>query len=159
MNIEDLIRAANPVTASDVAAGDSPHARRTLARILTEHADPGAGGRGRLARPRKRRTLFAVGLAAIAAGATAAVLVVPAAPREVPRKPPAAAPGVRAATLHPPKAELTSARQVLLTAAAHVHSGPASGAYWRVQMISGTNWPGGTKAHPYDITVSTGYDQ
>ncbi len=34
VNIEDLIRAANPVTASDVAAGDSPHARRTLARIL-----------------------------------------------------------------------------------------------------------------------------
>lgn len=159
MNIEDLIRAANPVTASDVAAGDSPHARRTLARILTEHADPGAGGRGRLARPRRRRTLSAVGLAAIAAGATAAVLVVPAVPREAPRKPPAAAPGVRAATLHPPKAELTSARQVLLTAAAHVLSGPTSGAYWRVQVISGTNWPGGTKAHPYDITVSTGYDQ
>ena len=44
MNIEDLIRAANPVKAGDVAAGDSPHARRTLARILvsTPTRAPGA---------------------------------------------------------------------------------------------------------------------
>jgi hypothetical protein len=34
MNIETLIREANPVATSDLAAGDSPHARRVLARIL-----------------------------------------------------------------------------------------------------------------------------
>jgi len=156
MNIEDLIREANPVRASDVAAGDSPQAQRTRTQILTGHSSPSARVRGR---PRRRRTLFAIGLAVIIAGATTAGLVVSAVPGGAPRKPPAAAPSRGAATVHPVKGELTSARQVLLTAAAHVPSSPVSGAYWRVQVISGTIWPGGTEAHPYDITVSTGYDQ
>lgn len=156
MNIEDLIREANPVRASDVATGASPHARRALAQILTDHADPAADGRGR---PRWRGRLFPVGLAAMAAAATAAALVVSAAPREAPLKHPGAATRVRASTVHPVKGEFTSARQVLLSAAAHVLSSPASGAYWRVQAISGTIWPGGTRDHPYDISVATSYDQ
>jgi hypothetical protein len=152
MSIEDVIREANPVRASSVARGDSPHAQRALARILTEHADPSAQGRSRRARLGRKRTLFTAGLAVMAAGATAAALVY-AVPREAPRKPPSAA------TAHPTTGEPTTARQVLLTAAAHVLSGPTTGTYWRVQVISGTIWPGGTKAHPYDISVATGYDQ
>jgi hypothetical protein len=152
MNIEEVIREANPARASDVAAGDSLQAQRTLAQILTGHADPTSQGRSRHVSRGRKRTLFTAGLAAMAAVATTAVLV-PAAPREAPRKPP----GATAA--HPKNGEPTTARQVLLTAAAHVISGPTTGAYWRVQVISGTIWPGGTKADPYDISVATGYDQ
>jgi hypothetical protein len=162
MNIEDLIREANPVSNSDMAAGDSPHAQRALARILAERAGPGTGGRSQRSRRARKRALLTVGVAAMAAGATAAALVLTA-PREAPRKPPGAAPRVRATTTHPAKGEPTTARQVLLTAAANVLSGPTTspttGAYWRVHVISGNIWPGGTKAHPYDISVATGYDQ
>jgi hypothetical protein len=163
MNIEDLIRRANPVQASDVPAGDSPPARRALAQILTDHSGGGAPRRSRGARQGTRRTLFTVGVAATAAAATAAILV-SAVPREAPRKPPRAAPTTPAVTVHPTKGHPTkggptTARQVLLTAAAHVLSSPTTGAYWRVQMISGNIWPGGTKAHPYDISVANSYDQ
>jgi len=114
------------------------------------------------ARPHRRRKLFTAGLAALAAGATAAALVF-AVPREAPRearpKPAGATPHASATTVHPPNAGPATAREVLLTAAAHVLASRATGAYWRVQVVSGTIWPGGTKAHPYDISVATGYDQ
>lgn len=168
MNIEDLIREANPVPACALDAADSPHAQRVLARILQDDSDLAAGHEGRLAqrsRPRSRRfrkrSLIVAGLAAALAGATAAVLVV-AGPGPSHRAPPAAgrAPnGPAAPNGHQPAGELTSARQVLLTAAAHVASGPATGKYWRLQAIAGKTWPGGTKAHPYDISVSVRYDQ
>lgn len=163
MNIENLIREANPVSTSDMAAGDSPHAQRALARILAERAGPGAGSRSQRTRRARKRALFTVGVAALAAAVTAAVLV-SAAPREAPRKPPGAAPHVHATATHPAKGEpAQTARQVLLTAAANVlngpTTGPTTGAYWRVHVISGVIWPGGTKAHPYDISVVAGYDQ
>jgi hypothetical protein len=163
MNIDDLIRQANPVKAGNVPAGDSPPARRTLAQILTDHSDGGAPRRSRGARQGRRRTLIMGGVAAIAAAATAAALAWPA-PREAPHKPPGAAPSVPATvahptTTHPTSGGPTTARQVLLTAAAHVLNSPTTGTYWRVQVTSGVIWPGGTEAHPYDITVATGYDQ
>jgi hypothetical protein len=155
MNIEDLIREANPVRASDVAAGDSPHAQRALARILTGHNDPGATDPGRRARRGRRRALFTAGVAAAAAGATAAVLV-SAAPG-APHRPATAAP--RPGRPHPRAARPLTARQVLLSAAAHVAGGPVSGKYWRVRMVSGISIPGGTKANPYDISLTTSADQ
>ena len=163
MNIEDLIRDANPVSTSDLATGDSPHAQRSLARILAERAGPGAGSRSRRTRRARKRALFTVGVAALAAAVTAAV-VVSAAPREAPRKPPGAAPRTHATTAHRAKREpAQTARQVLLTAAANVlngpTTGPTTGAYWRVHVITGIIWPAGTKANPYDISVAGSYDQ
>src|SRR5262249_58495514 len=72
MNIEDLIREANPVRASDVAAGDSARAQRTLERILGQ---PGAADRGRRSGRGRKRTMLTVGLAFTAAGAMVAVLL------------------------------------------------------------------------------------
>ena len=115
--------------------------------------------------PGRRRKLFTAGLAVLAAGATAAALVF-AVPREAPRKRADATPSADATphasaptTVHPPRGEPATAREVLLTAAAHVLASRTTGAYWRVQVVSGTIWPGGTRAHPYDISVATGYDQ
>jgi len=112
MNIEDLIREANPVRPGDVADATSPKAQRTLARILQQDALPGeVNGRARgthgpsvyryrhsrhgpSPRSRKRR-LIMTGVAAVAAGAAAAGLLLavpgPARPRT-----PTAVPGSKA---------------------------------------------------------------
>jgi hypothetical protein len=168
MNIEDLIREANPVRTSDLDAGDSPRAQRTLARILAVH--PGArrtrGRRRPLGRaevrggPRSRRrrkqALTTAGLAAAAAGIAAGLVL--AAPGASHR--PGSGPGsAHPRTARPRTAEFTTARQVLLSAAAHVTGAPTTGRYWRVQEISGLTFPGGTKAHPYDISLDISYDQ
>jgi hypothetical protein len=151
MDIEDLIREANPIQTSDLPAGDSPPAQRALAQILQARAPrPPAGpahGRSRSPRRARKRTLIMAGLAVAAAGATAAAVVL-------------AAPGTASAPpAHATPSQLATARQVLLTAAAHVAGAPATGRYWRVQAITGYTWPGGTKAHPYDISLATSYDQ
>jgi hypothetical protein len=99
--------------------------------------------------------MLTVGLAFTAAGAMVAVLL-SAAPGHAPR------PAHRAASAPPSRAgtaQLPTARQVLLTAAAHVTSAPATGRYWRVREIAGLTFPGGTKAHPYDISLDTTFDQ
>ncbi len=168
MNIENLIRAANPVRTSDLDGGDSPRARRVLARILQDSArstapnsamgpgfDRGRAAAGRGRRHRRKRTLLTIGLAAAAAGATAAglLLAVPGAAQH-PLHGPAPAPGA-----HPSTAQLATARQVLLTAAANVASTPTTGRYWEIQAVTGINIPGGTKAHPYDITLANSYTE
>jgi len=172
MNIEDLIRAANPVRTSDLDAGDSPHAQHTLAQILAGHPGPGrarghrhppgraAARRGLRSRRGRKRALLTVGLAATAAGATVAGLVL-AAPgvAHLPASAAGPAPRSHPRTARPQTAQLTTARQVLLTAAAHVASAPTTGRYWRVREISGLTFPGGTKAHPYDISLDISYDQ
>jgi hypothetical protein len=172
MNIEDLIREANPVRPGDVEDAFSPGARSTLAAILREDALPGpADGRaahahsglvppgqrarhGPSPRSRKRRMIM-VGVAAVAAGATAAGLLL-----AVPSPAPTAVPEPKA---HPSATsslpQYTTARQVLLTAAANVTGAATSGRYWRLQEVSGKTWPGGTEAHPYDISVSVSFDQ
>jgi hypothetical protein len=155
MNIEDLIREANPVRTRDLAASDSPHAQRALVQILQGHTAATAAGRRRHSRRGRKRTLTTVGLAATVAGATAAAVVL-AVPGGSQRPAPGAAHDSGA---HAKNAQLTTARQVLLTAAAHVASTPTTGRYWRVQEISGINVPGGTKAHPYDISLANSYDQ
>ena len=154
MNIEDLIRAANPVQPSDVAAGDAPHAKRMLERIRAHHAVGDAHHR-RSSPRRRKRTSITVGLIVAAAGAAAVALVV-AVPGAVQRPSHGRLPrpGARAGT-----AQLPTARQVLLTAAAHVTSAPATGRYWRVRVVTGLTFPGGTKAHPYDISLDISYDQ
>ncbi len=168
MSIERLISDANPVRERDLLAGDSPHARRALAHILREHADPRSTTRmARLAgRQQSRRVRkgawITVGLAATAAAVAVAVLL-----SAAPGVPPGAATGAGAAphvTNQPraaraPAAQPMTARQILLTAAAHVASGPATGKYWRVTMVGGVTVPGGTKAHPYDISLRTYADQ
>jgi hypothetical protein len=154
MNIEDLIRAANPVRTSDVAAGDAPHAQRTLERILGQHAVGDAHHR-RSSPRRRKRTLITVGLT-VAAAAAAAVALVVAVPGAVQRPSHGRPPGPGA---HERTAQPATARQVLLTAAAHVTDAPATGRYWRVRVITGLTFPGGTKAHPYDISLDISYDQ
>jgi hypothetical protein len=52
-----------------------------------------------------------------------------------------------------------TARDILLTAATHVASAPASGKFWKTTSISGELLPAGTKAHPYDMFVPTRYQQ
>lgn len=176
MNIEDQIRQANPVAAGDVEDAFSPTAQRTLSRILRKEAAPGpAPGRALHARrsavPRglhyrhgptfrgRKRKLIMAGLAAAAAGAAAASLVL-AVPGTTRRPAPGAAPGQKAhPSVLPGPAQLTTARQVLLAAAAHVPRTLATGTYWRVQEIAGLNFPGGTTAHPYDISLKISYDQ
>lgn len=174
MNIEDIIRAANPVRTADLPGGDSPASRHTLEQVLAQ-ADAAEGSVRRPRRPRGPRrprragrwTLATVAVAA--AAATAVTVLVSLSPGPAPR--PAA--GVRPSRgpshpvqrpVHRPAAPPVSARQVLLSAAehvstAHVSSGPASGNYWRVRLIGGYTFPAGTAAHPYDITVLTSADQ
>jgi hypothetical protein len=166
MNIEDLIREANPVRTGDVAAGDSPRAQRALAGILAGHPGPSRApvrkrrlGRAEVrggphSRRRNKRALITVGLAAAAAGMAAGLIL--AAPHA------AHGPATGSAhprTTRPHAAEFTTARQVLLSAAAHVTGAPTTGRYWRVQEMSGLTFPGGTKAHPYDISLDISYDQ
>jgi hypothetical protein len=61
---EDLIRAVNPVTTSEVPRGDSPQARRLLATLPARRPAPA----------RRRRPRVARGGAALAAAATAAIV-------------------------------------------------------------------------------------
>jgi hypothetical protein len=68
MNIETLIRDANPVAANDLPAADSPAARRSLGQIL-EGLTPAA-------RPRRRPTRRVAGLALAGVAAVAAAAVV-----------------------------------------------------------------------------------
>jgi hypothetical protein len=99
--------------------------------------------------------MLTVGLAFTAAGALVAVLL-SAAPGHAlhPEHRVASPPRPRAGTAQP-----ATARQVLLTAAANVLSAPATGRYWRVREVAGLTFPGGTTAHPYDISLDTTLDQ
>jgi hypothetical protein len=155
MNIEDLIRAANPVRTRDLAAGDSPRAQRALVQILQGHTAATAAGRRPHARRVMKRTMVTAGAAFTAAAATVAVLL-SAAPGTPPRAAKGAAPAPRG---HARTAQPVTAREILLAAAAHVASGPVTGRYWRVRMIGGVSVPGGTKANPYDISLRTYADQ
>jgi hypothetical protein len=177
MNIEDLIREANPVRPGDVADATSPKAQRMLARILQQDALPGeVNGRapgahgpsvyryrhsrhGPSPRSRKRR-LIITGVAAVAAGAAAAGLLL-AVPGPTHPQAPTVAPGSKAHSSATPGApQYTSAQQVLLAAAANVTTGAAtSGKFWRLQEVTGVTWPAGTPTHPYDISVSESFDQ
>lgn len=64
MNVETLIREANPVRASDIEPGDSPGPRRALEQILREPAK------------RRRPSARTIGLAAVAAAAAGAAAIV-----------------------------------------------------------------------------------
>ena len=117
-----------------------------------------AGARGavrrRPARGVTKRTLTTAGLALVAAGTAVTVLIslAGAGPRAVPRVP--GAPRAHAGQVQP-----ATASKILLTAAAHVTSGPVSGRYWRITEISGLTFPAGSKADPYDISLATTFDQ
>ena len=95
----------------------------------------------------------------MAAGVAAAVLV-----SALPGAPAPTATGAAPAAARAPRpsgraAQPMTAREVLLAAAAHVARGPVTGRYWRVTMIGGVTVPGGTAAHPYDISLRTYADQ
>lgn len=159
----NLVADLRPAVLDDLAdAGYARHRHDDLARTSAESERSMAPSPGRhQGAPRRgwhsgtgsRRALLTASVALVAAGATAAAMVLAAPPRAQ-RKAPVAAPRV-----HPSTGEPATARQVLLTAAHHVLSGPATGTYWRVRVISGVTWPAGTTSHPYDISVATGYDQ
>src|SRR5215472_6908433 len=145
----ELLAASRPASLEPPSQGLA-EARARATAIATEH--PGAyraAARASGARPLRKPALLAAGVALTAAG-TAAALVLSAVP--------AARPPVG---WHPrPQAVLhLTARQILLTAAAHVTGGPGRGRYWRVQMMSGVTVPGGTRARPYDISLRTYADQ
>ncbi len=176
MNIEDLIRAVNPVRPADLEDALSQGAQHTLARVLQQDATPGvANGRaprahrssvppglhsrhGPPAVRSRRRKLIVIGLAAVASGAAAAALVL-AVPGLTGAPSPTVAPGPKAHSSATPSApQYTSAQQVLQAAAANVTSAATSGQYWHMKLVSGIVFPGGTSAHPYDITLSTSYE-
>ncbi len=93
---------------------------------------------------------------AIAAAAAAVVVLASGVLGAAPHAAPEVAP---ARPAHARPAQPTTARQILLAAAAHVASGPVTGRYWRVQEISGITFPAGTKADPYDVSLTTSFDQ
>jgi hypothetical protein len=99
-------------------------------------------------RPVGHKTLLAAGMAVTAVGAAVAVLIATA-----PGAPPRPVADRTAKPRPHARGQQTTARQILLTAAAHVPAGPVTGKYYRVQMIGGVTVPGGTRAHPYDISV------
>jgi hypothetical protein len=76
MDVETLIRAANPVTTRDLPAADSPGARRTLEEILR----PPASARPRPAGRRSAQRLALVGVAAAAAVAVLVTALLPGPP-------------------------------------------------------------------------------
>jgi len=128
-----------------------------LARAAADRTVRPAPARRRRARAgygRPRQHLIAGAVAVTAAAAViAAVVLTGNRPAGAPRP-----------SSSPPRADttagqFTTARQVLLTAAAHVASAPAAGKYWRIREITGRTWPAGTKAHPYDISQTVSFDQ
>jgi hypothetical protein len=130
------------------AAGAGP-ARRPPARRRRRRAGYG----------RRRWYLVTGGIAVTATVAVAAVALSGTSPAGG-RRPAPPAPRSRAAPPpHATPAQFTTARQVLLAAAAHVTRVPATGRYWRLQEISGVTWPAGTTAHPYDISLAVSFDQ
>ena len=162
MNIDDLIRAANPVQADQLPSGDAPGPRRALARILGAGTTPAVENRVR-SRKVKKRILVPAGLVTVAASRCrgrrrAVIRAIPFAPRRD-RPGHVAAAQRTSADSSPQPSRLPTARQVLLTAAEHVTPGLASGKYWRVQLVQGITYPGGTKADPYDISVTKSADQ
>jgi hypothetical protein len=149
-----------PVTLDHlIEHGYARHRDADLARAAADraaHRTPARRRRSRAGHGRPRWYLVTGAVAAAAAVAAVLLTGTPPASRHL------APPAPRAHGAAPPRAapaRFTTARQVLLTAAAHVTSAPATGRYWRVQEISGLNLPGGTKAHPYDMTLATSYDQ
>lgn len=107
------------------------------------------------ARHARKWTIVTACVVFTAVGATVAVLMSPVR-GGTPHVAPDAAP-VRGAHARP--AQPATAREILLTAAAHVASAPVTARYWRVREIGGITFPGGTKADPYDISLATSLDQ
>jgi len=140
------------------------YAQRRDADLVRAAADrparpgPARRPRSRAGHGRPRWYLVTGGIAVAAAAAVAAVALTGAPPAS--HRPASPAPRAHAATPpHATPAQFTTARQVLLTAAAHVTSVPATGKYWRLQEITGVTWPAGTTAHPYDISLAVSFDQ
>jgi len=136
--------------------GYARHRDADLARAAADraaHRPPGRARRSRAVHGRPRWHLVTGAVAVTAAAAVTAAVVLtgnPLAGAPRPSSPPGA---------HATSGQFTTARQVLLTAAAHVASAPATGKFWRIREITGRTWPAGTKAHPYDISQTVTFDQ
>jgi hypothetical protein len=150
-DVIELLAASRP--ASLEPPQRAPAEARARAAAITAAYRPAYPARR--TRPVIRLTLLSAGAALTAAG-TAVAIVLSVTPPAGP------ATGPRAINRHHsptrPTRHLT-AREILLTAAAHVASGPVIGKYWRVQMIGGLLVPAGTTAHPYDLALRTYADQ
>ena len=145
----ELLAASRPASLEPPWQGLAEAKARATA-IAAEH--PGAyhqADRASRTRPSRKPVLLAVSVALTAAGTAAAAVL-----SAVPLTRPDVGPSTPAHIIP----HLT-AREILMTAAAHVTDGPASGKYWRVQMVGGVTVPGGTRAHPYDISLRTYADQ
>ena len=155
-------RDAMALLAASRAALEPP--RRPDRARAAEIAAAGPAGHSPVNRPARarrvlKRPLLTAGVAVMAAGVAAAVLV-----SALPGAPAPTATGAAPAAARAPRpsgraAQPMTAREVLLAAAAHVARGPVTGRYWRVTMIGGVTVPGGTAAHPYDISLRTYADQ
>jgi hypothetical protein len=147
----ELLASARPASLDPPAA--PPRRSQDIAAAMDASAGSQASRRSPRIRPRRSvpRAVPAAGLALTAAAAAVAVLL-------------GSGPGgvvQRATRPHSgrgPRVTLTAA-QVLLAAAAHVVSAPATGRYWRVREMSGVTFPAGTRAVPYDISLATSFDQ
>jgi hypothetical protein len=128
----------------------SPEPMRRAADFAAATGGSYGRNRGRMAAPARRRLRVALPsfVALVTAAAIAVVFAAVSSGHGPGRSQPGGSAGVN-----------FTARDVLLTAATHVTSAPASGKFWKTTTISGELLPAGTKAHPYDMFLPIRYTQ
>ncbi len=140
--IAELLPAPEPPAAEAV---QSAHAR--LAAVILAAAVPGRPPGRRAGWPRNRKVITAGWMAGVSVVAAAAAAFAVFAASSSPGTGPVGPTGGRNLT----------ARTVLLAAARQVTSSQATGAFWVVREFDDQLYPGGTKAHPYDLFLRRGY--
>jgi hypothetical protein len=155
-DVMDLLAANRPASLEAPPRGAA--SARAAAIAAARSTDNRRENRGPRARPVIKRTMMTVGVAFTAAGAAVAVLV--SAVHGTPRPAATGAATVPATSrAHARTAQPTTARQVLLAAAANVPSAPLTGRYWHFRAMRGLTFPAGTPAHPYDISLAQSLEE
>jgi hypothetical protein len=140
--IAELLPAPEPPAAEAVQSAYDRLAAVTMAATVPGRSP---GRRADWPRTRKVRTAgwLAGGFAVLAAAAAFAVLAASASPGTGPAG--------------PSGGSNLAARTVLLAAARQINGSHATGAFWVVRLLDDQLYPGGTKAHPYDLFLRRGF--
>ena len=146
-DVLEILAASRP---SDLEPPHEPTSADAAAIAAAEPTPRAHAGKPRRSRITYKRVMVTIGIA-FSAAAVAIALTLSAAPGA----PAQSHPGKTAAASHPQPHKQMTARAVLLMAAANVRGGLAAGKYWRETMVAGVTVPGGTTAHPYDISLRT----
>jgi hypothetical protein len=147
-DVLEILAASRP---PDLEPSHEPTSADAAAIAAAEPTPLAHAGKQRRSRVTYKRVMITIGIA-FSAAAVAVALILSA----VPGAPAQSRTGKTATASHHPKIrEQMTARGVLLMAAANVRGGLATGKYWRETMVEGVTVPGGTTAHPYDISVRT----